>query len=178
MNDDPDDPTDDELRALNGDPAPPPELEQRVLSALRAQGLLGPRAGARRRWVAAAALACFAVGWAARDVTARPQSPPDDGPLYLLLLSPLPEDGRAAEEQRVQEYGAWARSLRRENRLVRAEKLGDESRVLGAGPGTAADASGVFLIRAASMDAAMAVARECPHLRHGGSITIRGVDRR
>jgi hypothetical protein len=175
MSDGADDPKDDDLRALPGEAEPPAELERRVVAALRAQGLLAPRPRAPRWWLLAAGLSCFAVGWAARDIAARPPAPRGDGPLYLLLLSQLPDSDGAAEARRVEEYRAWAVSLRRGNRLVRAEKLGDESSVLGAGP-AATDTSGVFLIRAASMEEALALARACPHLRHGGSITIRSID--
>jgi hypothetical protein len=45
--------------------------------------------------------------------------------------------------------------------------------------GTAGDAprvSGFFLIRAGSLDEAEAIARDCPHLRHGGRVLVRDVD--
>lgn len=176
MSDGPDHPTDDDLRALPGEAEAPAELEQRVVAALRAQGLLVPRPRARRLWLVAAGLACAAVGWAARDLAPRREAPRREGPLYLLLLSQLPEPGDgAAEARRVEEYRAWAVALHRQNHLVRAEKLGDQRALLGAGP-AASDTSGVFLIRAGTLQEAVALARECPHLRHGGSITIRSVD--
>jgi hypothetical protein len=175
MSDGPEDPIDEELRALPRHAEPPPELEARVLAALQAQGLIASRPRARRSWAAAAAVACVALGWAARDAAERPRGTPGGGPRYVLLLSSLPEDGAAAEARRVEEYRAWALSLRREKRLVSAEKLGDQSDVLGGGP-AALDVSGVFLIRAGNIDEAVSVARECPHLRHGGTITIRSVD--
>jgi hypothetical protein len=149
-----------------------------VVAALRAQGLLAPRRRPRRLWLVAAGLLCFAAGWATRDRAARGHAPAGEGPMYLLLLSQLPgaHDGVAAA-RRVDEYRAWAIALRRQNRLVRAEKLGEESKVLGATAGPAGpDASGVFLIRAGSIEEAAALAGGCPHLRHGGHITIRSVD--
>src|SRR5262245_44887459 len=167
-----DDPTDGDLRALPGAAEPPPELEGRVLAALRARGLLGPRPRPWRWWLAAASLICFALGWSARGLTGRGPAPASDGSLYVLLLSrlPGPPDG-AAEARRVEEYRSCAGALRRQNRLGRAEKLGDESTVLGRAAGPDTDTSGIFLIRAGSMEEAVALARNCPHLRHGGRIT-------
>jgi hypothetical protein len=35
---------------------------------------------------------------------------------------------------------------------------------------------GFFLVRAATAEEAEAIARGCPHLRHGGTISLREID--
>ena len=177
MTDDQGRPTDEDLRAMPGPAGPSPGLEERVVAALRAQGLLAPRQGGHRLWLVAAGLVCFVFGWALRGQVERREAA-SDGSLYLLLLSELSERAdSSAEAQRVEEYRSWAIELRRQGRLVRAEKLGAESHALGAKGETAPTrASGFFLIRAASIEEALALARGCPHLLHGGSITVQPVD--
>ncbi|MGE0455415.1 MAG: YciI family protein [Vicinamibacteria bacterium] len=169
-------PTDDDLKALSAAAEPPTGLEERVVAALRRERLLAPRRGPRHLLLTAAALACVAVGWLARDQFGRTVQ--DVPGLYLLLLSKLPESTDSAAQARfVEEYRQWANGLRGEGRLVRGEKLGGEARDLGAiAPEGSMNPSGFFLIRARSLEEATALARGCPHLRRGGSITIRNVD--
>ena len=114
----------------------------------------------------------------------RPAPPPTGlaaGPTYLLLLYPGPGyvAGDAADEaRRVAEYGEWAGRLHREGRLLGAEKLGGHALVLEAG-GLASSVEGpqgYFLVRARSLEEARAIARGCPHLGHGGRVTVQVVD--
>ncbi len=162
------------LRALPREADPPPALEERVVEALRARNLLAARRSpwARRLLQAAAAVALFVAGLGAGRATVT-QSTHPEGPVFLLLLYAGPTGGD--EAARVHEYGSWALSLRREGRLVGAERLGSEHRLLGdAGP--EAPPRGYFLVRASGMDEALEIARTCPHLRHGGSVTVQPVD--
>jgi len=177
MSDHAQDPTDEELALLPAEATPPAVLEERVVAALRRDGLLPPRRGRQRLLLLAAAAACVAVGWIAREQAGRAVMRDAPG-LYLLLLSQLP-DSRDSDAQAslVEEYRQWADALRRDSRLVRGEKLGAETTELGAiTPEARVNPSGFFLIRARSLDEATALARGCPHLRRGGSITIRNVD--
>jgi hypothetical protein len=105
----------------------------------------------------------------------------DGGPLYLLLLYPGPGfvGGGAADEQaRVAEYAAWAGRLRRDGRLVSAERLKDGGRLLSGGAPAAVESGpqGFFLVRARDGAGAEAIARDCPHLRHGGRVAVHEVD--
>jgi hypothetical protein len=184
-----DDREDEALRALSREEPPPPELEERVVAALRETGVIGRR-GRRSTagWLRlAAALACVGLGWLARGAlpAAPPASPPTPAPessaqgsLYLLLLSPLAKDADPEiEAALVQEYGSWARRLHGEGRLVSAEKLGRGVRwVPAAAAQSAANVSGFFVIRAANLDEAEAIARACPHIRHGGRVLVRDID--
>ena len=143
----------------------------------------------------AASLALFALGllvgsrwWPS---PAPRQSAQGDSPEFMLVLRPLPAaaagDSADAEAERVREYTAWAREARRAG-LVGGEKLKDEARVLRAAgdkldvaAGSESDAgsgvSGYFIIRARDYEHAVSIARGCPHLKHGGTIEIRQIDR-
>ena len=182
MSDSPEFPTDEDLRALSGPGSPPAGLEERVVSELRRRGLLARHSRGRWPWLVAAGFACLAAGWLARGAAKEDGEAPDDRPLYLLLLSRLPTRPDSPPESRlVEEYRAWAVTLRHEHRLVRAEKLGPGVRTVGTagtseGANGGTEPSGFFLIRANDIEEATAVARACPHVRHGGSVTIRSVD--
>lgn len=127
----------------------------------------------------------FGSGLGTGLITARRLGPKPEsvgGALYLLLLYSGPRfvEGRAADEAaRVTEYRAWAGRLQRAGQLVSAEKLKDSARLL---EGDALVASpepgpqGYFLIRARDMAEAEAIARDCPHLRHGGRVSAQAVD--
>ncbi len=81
----------------------------------------------------------------------------------------------------VAEYKAWAMRLRDSGALVTAEKLAANPVTMltanGATEmprGTADELGGFFLIQADSAEA-YRIARECPHLRHGGTVQVRRI---
>jgi hypothetical protein len=179
------------LRALRSGPSVPAEMEDRVVAALHDEGLLAggsrsraPRARPERlaAWIGAglaASLSAFAVGWWVRGAV--PVAAPS-GDAYVLLLHDTGVALPAAEEGRlVAEYGAWAADLRRRGVDIDGEKLEDSRTLLDAGrsrvdPGPSRGAlAGYFVVRAASPEAALAVAEGCPHLRHGGSVELRRI---
>lgn len=170
-------------------------LEERVVGALRAAGLV--RSNATRgvdvkmlhaRWAVAAGillmLGIFAGSYAARP---RAEGPLDSRPQFALLLyedaayRSAPPDGLQA---RIAEYAGWARELANEGRLVDAGKLSDAGALL-AGTDRASAVvprapegvlAGYFVIRAKDRAEAERVARECPHLRYGGTISLREIE--
>jgi hypothetical protein len=169
---------------------PPPGLEERVVGTLRARGLLRAPAAPRRwrvapRWTwpvaLAAGLLLFVGGFA---LGRRPTTPAAaELPRYTLLLYEGPEFNAAgtAETELVREYSAWAGELAGRGRLVAGEKLGAQEWTLGrsAANPTSAPASapaGFFVIAARDDDEALAIARTCPHLRHGGTVSLRPID--
>jgi hypothetical protein len=122
--------------------------------------------------------------------TAAPAPAAAAGNRYVLFLFEDENYRPAApglEKQRVVEYGNWARSLGKEGRFVDGEKLADEGRWcrLEDSKPTAspplADAKrgvlvGYFIIGAASLDEAMALAWSCPHLSYGGTLEVRRIE--
>jgi len=177
----------EELRDLPQAIDPPPELEDRVVGALRREGLVGGHRSPRGNpWLVAAACLLAAVGgWMARGLVATPEGGPEtvalaEGHDYLLLLTePTPLATDRPESELVAEYRDWAIGLAEQGKLVAAAKLDDESdgRYLGE---TAAvpvgTVSGYFVIRGTSLEEVTALAAGSPHRRYGGEIAVREIE--
>lgn len=194
MKDSPNDP----LGLLEADVDPPEALHDDVLARLRAEGLVKIArppmwpAAARPSLAAAAILVAFFVG------RAFPSSPPsevatgvegtglDEGSRFALLLY---EDARfdpqgRSESELVGMYAGWAAGVARSGALELGEKLGSERLVLEPGeegatltPSGAGDAlAGFFIVRASNADEAVALARDMPHHRLGGTVVVRPID--
>ena len=189
------------LADLRRELPPAVELEDRVVDALAARGLLRPSRFRRARTglalAAAAALTAFVaggiVGRLSAPAASRPPGP-SGRPTFALFLF---EDAAYrsvsgdARRERVTEYVAWGRGLGAlGGRTVGGEKLRLEvpgvilDGVADGIPAVAAKPdleigtmAGYFLIEAASLDDAVALARSCPHLRYGGRILVREVER-
>ena len=87
-----------------------------------------------------------------------------------------------AEQAIVAEYRAWAGRLRASGALVMAEKLADAPMTMltaaGASPlpHTDDELGGFFLVQVADSAEAFRIARDCPHLRHGGTVQVRRIE--
>jgi hypothetical protein len=168
------------LDSLPREIPPPPGLEQSVLAALRR------RRRKRLRAIAVGSLAAgivFAVGFAAGSGWLARGARAAGSDRYVLLLREGPSgvrQGEGTEAAIVAEHRSWARAMRRRGKLELGEKLADQGRLLEAGGDTsispaAGAVSGLFIIRARSPQEALALARSCPNLRHGGAIEIRKI---
>ena len=152
---------------------PPPDLEDRVVAALRDRGQLAPSrrsSAVRGLAVAAAALVLFLSGYSIGASTA-PTRPADDAeaPRFLLLLHETPATATTGlpEPQLVEEYRQWARGVSAGGTPIQGEKLKDT-------PGQTL--SGFFIVAAPTREAAEAIAASCPHSRYGGRIEVREID--
>ena len=171
------------LDRLDREMTPPPDAEERIVAALAARGVLGRRRRVLRGpwpWLlaAAAAAALFGAGLSVgrREAGAARSAPPSRFVLFLF------DEGEGGGGDRVSEYKAWARSLG-SGRYVAGEKLKPGGLwVSVSASGSAADTGpsekmgGYFVVEAADLAGAVAVARSCPHLRHGGRILVRPID--
>ena len=88
----------------------------------------------------------------------------------------------ATERALVAEYAAWAGQLAAQGSLLAGEKLADEPLTVLASNGvvdvprfTADELGGFFIIQADSAEA-YRIARDCPHLKHGGTVQLRRID--
>lgn len=183
------------LRALAEGPEPPPALEAATMRRLAEAGLIsearlvsarvrtpgwGPRLAA-----AAAALVLFGLGLAVGTRrAAAPHAAVPETPRFVLLLYDAPDENALTDAQmeaRVDEYRNWARGVRASGREIAGEKLEPEARFVEPGPPVGAGAGwplgGYFVITARDLDAAVDVARSCPHLRHGGRVEVRAIAR-
>ena len=164
--------------------SPPPALEQATVAKLQSRGLLSRRRipHARLLLTAAAVLAAFGVGFRVGQAPRRAAPGQASSTRFVLFLEPLPgETPGAHEPDRVAEYRDWARRVSWSGRAISGEKLRSEVRFVG--PGTASPeetlsgrVSGYFVISARDYEDALAVARDCPHVRHGGVIVVRPID--
>lgn len=126
--------------------------------------------------LACIALACLAVSGAAADDAAAPAS---DAPRFLLLIH-AEEAPPADRDAVVEAYRQWARRLAAEGVLVEADELAEEAVLLSAAEAggevrrssRTPSAGGYFLLAAADLEAALAIARDCPALRHGGAVEV------
>lgn len=165
----------DRFAGLPREIAPRRALEDRVAAAVRRD-----RGAMRRsmpRWLTiAAGAALFAAGFAfAHAASVLRPSPPAMAGRYLLLLYDAANAPAGASENaaRVAEYSAWSARERRAGVVESGEQLDDTARALGPGLLAGAQPAGLFIIRAATLEDAMAAGMRCPHLRHGGSIVVR-----
>jgi len=89
----------------------------------------------------------------------------------------------ANERALVAEYGAWAGQLAAAGSLVAGEKLADYPLTMLTATGatepprmTADELGGFFIIQAADSAEAFRIARDCPHLKHGGTVQVRRIE--
>jgi len=177
----------EDVTPLGGLPAeepPPPGLEDRVVARLAASVGFRRRSAVRRWLPLAASLIGLLAGWTLRGLPREvaPAAAPDAA-LFLLLLSDDPAEG-PPESERIRIYTAWARELAAAGKLESARKLDDRGAVLAAGAtgpadpllSDAATPSGYFLVKAASLEEAVEIARQSPHARLGGRVTVRPID--
>ena len=106
-----------------------------------------------------------------------------EGPAHTRPASVSPTAPDSVVEQAiVQEYGAWAGRLAQSGALVMAEKLADSPVAVHAASGVITPArnpleqiGGFFLIQVADSAEAYRIARECPHLKYGGTVQVRRI---
>jgi len=146
---------------LSQERPPDPALEERVVSALVAAGLVRRRRSRAPIWLAAAAVLVLAIGfslWRTRHTVA-------PGNTYVLLLYEdstyrFAPPGHGAD--RLAEMSRWADSLAKRGQLdVGGHLVGSTA------PG------GLFIIRAKSDSDAALIAASCPHVKYGGRVEVR-----
>ena len=116
-------------------------------------------------------------GWDSRDHEGRRIRWPDQ-PRYLLLLfeGPSYDSLSASHSDRVAEYAEWARGLATRGQLADGAELSPVEQRLGSVPDGSDGRhaiSGYFIVIARDAAEARAIAETCPHLRHGGGVSIR-----
>ncbi len=177
---------------------PPPFLEEQIVEALKTVHLirsprLALRFGSRRIGIAVtASLALFVLGAVAGSWWTSGSSPRPDLPEFMLVLRSSSQDANASSSdevrQSVAEYSAWAGEIRKTGLLLGGEKLKGEARLLSVSEGrtlvsessaSPADSviEGYFLIQATDYQQAVSIASGCPHLKYGGTVEVRQIDR-
>jgi hypothetical protein len=170
------------LAALKSNHEPPRYLETAVFASLRQSGRLRPTRGSHHAvaWVAAMApvlIVLIALAWSAG--ARRTQMLSADHRFMLLLYGGDSASATTASARR-REYTEWARGIAAEGVAINGEELADDGQEIGTGgellKATAfAPPRGYFIVSVADIDSALRVASTCPHLRHGGRISIRRI---
>lgn len=193
------------FESLPREKIPPAEIEDKVVSELKYRKLLSSQdvwwRGPSVYGAIAAALVIFAVGvWTGRvnstqDITTQSVSTEGakDKREYILLLHEDPQLFAApvsvSTDDLVAEYTAWARNLAAHGVLTGGEKLTDETLFLTLNDETSEleiieldrsgeFVSGYFSISAHSTEEALEISSTCPHLKYGGEIELREIDKR
>jgi hypothetical protein len=187
----------DLLTGLPTSEAPPAFLEERIVARLRdAKMIRASSLGRFRGYPAlitaiALSLVTFFVGafiGTRRSVAAASVQPA--GYLLIVRAANAQFEPKSPQEEllRVKEYSAWARDLGQQGLMFGGEKLKDEVNVLSpAGDGlkvnenranlSEGDVAGYFLLPSSDYDQALSIARTCPHLKHGGAVELRQIER-
>ena len=129
-------------------------------------------------------LTAFAAVFAAEEAPSSTAAAAPEQPRFLLLIHGGEEPPAAEREAVVDAYRQWARRLAAEGRLVGADELAEEAVLLSAGEAGGVErtsrepsAGGYFLISAPDIDAALAIARDCPALARGGAVEVVAIRR-
>jgi hypothetical protein len=172
-------------------PAAKANARARFDKAMRGEGAVASwspsgSAGMRRLLIAAGVVVAMAVGYGAAQWRAGHSvvaAATDASQQYLLLLydNELTRNLSSTELNGIiAEYSAWGRGLAAAGKLVSAEKLKDEPSVWYGGEVSIASGDrlgGFFLIRARDAAEARQIAQACPHLKHGGRVELRAIQK-
>lgn len=178
--------------ALSRKRAPAASLEERIISALKARGLIRTTPASqiwtlpRLAGAFAAALVLLALGFGLGKWQSRVPSQQTHHNMFVLFLYDSP--GTPPDDMsNAAEYGGWARTISMSKRMITGEKLKDGGRLLRnvrgqleirdvKEVGEPNVLGGYFLIEAENYDEAIKVAASCPHLKYGGLIELRQID--
>ena len=135
----------------------------------------------RQLLIAAGFVAAMVIGYGFARWRASGSS--DGAQQYLILLYDTDSTSHlspAAMTAVIAEYSGWARGLRSKGKLVTAEKLSDAPSAWFGGqvaPAGGERLCGFFLIRVGSAAEAREIAAECPHVRRGGRVELRAIQK-
>jgi hypothetical protein len=184
------------LRRARVEAAPPRELEEDTVAALRERGLVRPpirlRSLASPAWIWATAAALVAlVGWTmlyrqppqdlasstVLERSAATAAPAVTGPRYMLLLYAGRTPIAGAPDTRRREYADWARGVASRGIAISGEELSDEAHEVGAASAQPTDPlpRGFFVVSAPDLESAQRIVSTCPHLRYGGRIVVKKI---
>jgi hypothetical protein len=158
----------------------PEGLEDRVVERLRREGAFARfRFGMRWLAIASAAAVLFVAGFFAGRVGAKASAPEFN---YVLLLQEGVSYQRASQDvetrRRVAEYREWASTLRSHGVDISGLKLQERADSFGKANSTSfVELAGLFMVKARDMEEARHIAETCPHIRYGGGIVIRPIEK-
>jgi hypothetical protein len=170
----------DSLNRLRDQPVPPPDLERRVVNAVRASGGLRPV----RTWkdtarMAAAAVLLVTAGFTAGTFWHRQAAAPPNVPSTRWMLLLANDEIPAADgASRAAEYGAWMRDLAARGVSITGDELAGAARVVTTNGredtvAPLATVGGYFIVDGLSEADAVALAAASPHVTYGGTVVVK-----
>ena len=158
---------DETLAAFAAGESAPENLRVRIVDELEARGAVGPVRWHRGWWVAAA-VAAVLLG----SLPFFRWSAPAPGSTYVLILDTVTRDYSQMSPEEAAPlaaaYTRWIEDVDSRGRLKGSYYLASTSSTSGL------DAvSGILVLEASSRDEVEAIAAESPHVRRGGTISIR-----
>jgi hypothetical protein len=106
---------------------------------------------------------------------------------FMLLLKGGEFSGYSPEDAQkiLEDYMGWSQKLRAQGKYKGGDELKDGGRVLSVKDGRVVDGpftetkevvGGYFLIEEPNVEAAIATAKDCPHLKYKGSVEVREIN--
>jgi len=162
--------------------APPTALEDRVVAALQNEGLVKKTKSMNQYLkyavgIAASVALFFAGNYMGRQTSASIEIDPLYG--YMMILKEDAKFKPGDPMEMFQEYAAWMEGLFEKGVQITGQELKDNAwEVSAAGTktiGSEADSrvTGYFIIQANTEDQALAVVRDNPHIKYGGTIELK-----
>lgn len=158
----------------------PATLEDHVVERLRREGAFArSRFGIKWLAIAATAAVLFIAGFFTGRTGAKPSVPEFN---YVFLLEEGSSYHRATQDaetqRRVTEYREWASTLRSRGVDISGLKLQERGTVFGESDAASFnELAGLFMLKAKNMEEARHIAETCPHIRYGGGIVIRPIEK-
>lgn len=165
---------------LQKEAKPNPELRNRIVHQLKSDGLVRPDK-ARRIWLnwAASIAACilfFFLGQYVAYTTTniepwRSYIDPQHGFAIILYEDDNFVEGEALA--RAAEYGEWMHSISEQGIRIQGQELTSESTTINATGSSERVMSGYFLLEANTLEEAVEIASDIPHVKYGGSVEVK-----
>ena len=163
---------------------PPPALEDRIVAALQDEGLVNKTKTKTMNQflkytigIAASIALFFAANYMGRQTSASIEIDPQYG--YMMILKEDAQFVPGDPMEMFEEYAAWMEGLFEKGVQITGQELKDTAWEVNAQGtktlGSEADTrvTGYFIIQADSEEEALAVVRDNPHLKYGGTIELK-----
>ena len=195
------------INSLHKEKLPPSILEEHTVRILKNRGLIVPRTNYRwfhpaamvgsMPLILAVSLAIiFGAGFGLGYLTGKGWGSSielgSSSQKFLLVLWEFPAQEKEPSNEEIQkmigEYSRWASDVNESGNLISGEKLAGEIGILRkTGDRLVMEEksfgkeqrgiAGYFMIRAENFQHALRIAKDCPHLKYGGEIEVRGIER-
>lgn len=169
------------FEALSSHSTPPPQLEDKVVNALKTEGLIKQNTMNIYLKYAAGIAASIIIFFAGNLVGKQAGDVVEIDPLqgYMMILKEDVNFTPGDPMEMFNEYAGWMNGLYEKGIKITGQELKNEAWAVTNSGTTSLDGAvdtritGYFLIQAKTEEEALAVVRDNPHLKYGGSIELK-----